>query len=437
MNLLRRVDVRELLLCESQDELCYYFITSGTRKTNHICTFPLSMVHSRKSFKKEGYNMNTPKNRKLFLELCKTKKKKQMLLIFGPTGAAILILLVFLLLRAFSGNGDAKTVSSDQPETLEAESAGVQESETQRFQEPVSVTVSMAGDCTLGKDEAFNYSTSLNAYYDMYGPAYFFQNVKSVFDADDLTVVNFEGTLTDSTARNGETFAFKAPAEYAEILTDGGVEAVNVANNHSHDYGDQGFADTKENLKKAGITTFGYNETALMEVKGVKIGLVGIYELHDHLEREHQVRVNIQKVRAEGADLVFVVFHWGNEKDTVPDANQVTLAKLAIDNGADLVVGHHAHVLQGVTTYKGKTIAYGLGNFCFGGNSAPSDMDTMIFQQTFTLDTDGSVTSEEPNLIPCRISSDYYINNYQPTPATGDEADRILQKIRERSEGLG
>ena len=381
--------------------------------------------------------MNTPKNRKLFLELCKTKKKKQMLLIFGPTGAAILILLVFLLLRAFSGNDDAKTVSNDQPETLKAEDAGIQESETQRFQEPVSVTISMAGDCTLGKDEAFNYSTSLNAYYDMYGPAYFFQNVKSVFDADDLTIVNFEGTLTDSTARNGETFAFKAPAEYAEILTDGGVEAVNVANNHSHDYGDQGFADTKENLKKAGITTFGYNETALMEVKGVKIGLVGIYELHDHLEREHQVRVNIQKVRAEGADLVFVVFHWGNEKDTVPDANQVTLAKLAIDNGADLVVGHHAHVLQGVTTYKGKTIAYGLGNFCFGGNSAPSDMDTMIFQQTFTLDTDGGVTSEEPNLIPCRISSDYYINNYQPTPATGDEANRILQKIRERSEGLG
>ena len=381
--------------------------------------------------------MSTPKNKKLFLELCKTKKKKQMLLIFGPTGAAILILLIFLVLRAFSGNDDAKTVSNDQPETLKAEDAGMQESETQRFQEPVSVTISMAGDCTLGKDEAFNYSTSLNAYYDMYGPAYFFQNVKSVFDADDLTIVNFEGTLTDSTARNGETFAFKAPAEYAEILTDGGVEAVNVANNHSHDYGDQGFADTKENLKKAGITTFGYNETALMEVKGVKIGLVGIYELHDHLEREHQVRVNIQKVRAEGADLVFVVFHWGNEKDTVPDANQVTLAKLAIDNGADLVVGHHAHVLQGVTTYKGKTIAYGLGNFCFGGNSAPSDMDTMIFQQTFTLDTDGSVTSEEPNLIPCRISSDYSINNYQPTPATGDEADRILQKIRERSEGLG
>ena len=387
------------------------------------------MVNFKKSLQKEENPMKDPKNKKPLL-------KKQILLILGPTGAAVLVLLVILLARSFAGKGDATTVSNDQPDTLEAESASAQP-ETQRFSEPVSLTVSMAGDCTLGKDEAFNYGTSLNAYYDMYGPTYFFQNVKSIFDADDLTVVNFEGTLTDSTERNGETFAFKAPAEYAEIITDGGVEAVNVANNHSHDYGDQGFADTKENLKNAGLITFGYNETALVDVKGVKVGLVGIYELHDHLEREYQLRVNIQKVQAEGADLVFVIFHWGNEKDTVPDENQVTLAKLAIDNGADLVVGHHAHVLQGVTTYKGKTIAYGLGNFCFGGNSSPSDMDTMIFQQTFTLGTDGSVTSEEPNLIPCRISSDYSINNYQPTPATGDEADRILQKIRDRSEGLG
>lgn len=260
--------------------------------------------------------------------------------------------------------------------------------------------------------------------------------MKSIFDADDLTVVNFEGTLTDSTERNGETFAFKAPAEYAEILTDGGVEAVNVANNHSHDYGDQGFADTKENLKNAGLITFGYNETALVDVKGVKVGLVGIYELHDHLEREYQLRVNIQKVQAEGADLVFVIFHWGNEKDTVPDENQVTLAKLAIDNGADLVVGHHAHVSRASPPTREKPSPTA-SEILLRRKLLPSDMDTMIFQQTFTLGTDGSVTSEEPKLIPCRISSDYSINNYQPTPATGDEADRILQKIRDRSEGLG
>lgn len=366
-----------------------------------------------------------------------------MLLTLGPTGAALIIILIILIARASFKDSDTASVSRNQPETITAqnmepqkiESEGI-ESETPRFAEPRTITVSMVGDCTLGKDAAFNYGTSLNAYYDMYGPSYFFQNVKSIFESDDLTVANFEGTLTSSEERNMEKFAFKAPAEYVNILTEGSVEAVTLANNHSHDYGDQGFADTKENLKAAGITTFGYNETALVDVKGVKVGLVGIYELRDHLERKHQLLVNIQKVQAEGADLVFVIFHWGNEKDTVPDENQVTLAKLAIDNGADLVVGHHAHVLQGVTEYKGKTIAYGLANFCFGGNSAPSDMDTMIFQQTFTVGTDGSVSSEKPNLIPCRVSSDYYINNYQPTPATGDEATRILQKIEDRSAGL-
>ena len=257
--------------------------------------------------------------------------------------------------------------------------------------------------------------------------------MKSIFDADDLTVVNFEGTLTDSTERNGETFAFKAPAEYAEILTDGGVEAVNVANNHSHDYGDQGFADTKENLKNAGLITFGYNETALVDVKGVKVGLVGIYELHDHLEREYQLRVNIQKVQAEGADLVFVIFHWGNEKEEVPDENQKTLGHLAIDEGRDLVCGHHPHVLQGIEEYKGKNIVYSLGNFCFGGNAYPSDMDTIIFQQTFTIDQNGVKDDNVTNIIPCSISSDSDYNNYQPTPAEGEEATRIMQKIQKRS----
>lgn len=381
--------------------------------------------------------MSNLENIKHLLELHRKKKKKWLLLTLAPTGVALVIVLVILIVRTVS-NPDTSQVSQNQPQTMDAESVEpvAAQSETLRLLEPVDITVSMVGDCTLGMDSAFNYGTSLNAYYDMYGPSYFLQNVKSIFEADDLTIVNFEGTLTDSNERNQEKFAFKASPDYVDILTSSSVEAANLANNHSHDYGDQGFSDTKETLKTAGISTFGYNETALVEVKGIKIGLVGIYELRDHLERQHQLLVNIQKVQAEGADLVFVVFHWGNERETVPDQNQITLAKLAIDNGADLVVGHHAHVLQGVTEYNGKTIAYGLANFCFGGNSAPSDMDTMIFQQTFTVNTDGTVTSREPNLIPCRVSSDPYINNYQPTPASGDEAERILQKINDRSVGL-
>ncbi len=172
-----------------------------------------------------------------------------------------------------------------------------------------------------------------------------------------------------------------------------------------------------------------------MDVKGIKVGLVGIYELYDHLEREQQLKDNIAKVKADGAQLIVVIFHWGNETETVPDSNQTTLGRIAIDEGADLVCGHHPHVLQGIETYKGKNIVYSLGNFCFGGNSSPSDMDTMIYQQTFTIDADGVKKDNVTNIIPCSISSAAYdgYNNYQPTPAEGDEATRILGKINERS----
>ena len=300
---------------------------------------------------------------------------------------------------------------------------------------PVSLTLSVVGDCTLGTDETFDYDTSLNAYYENYGADYFLQNVKDIFSADDLTIANFEGTLTDSDEREDKTFAFKAPASYASILTGGSVEAVNTANNHSHDYGEQSFNDTLAALDDAGIVHFGYDETAVMDVKGIKVGLVGIYELYDHLEREQQLKDNIAKVKADGAQLIVVIFHWGNETETVPDSNQTTLGRIAIDEGADLVCGHHPHVLQGIETYKGRNIVYSLGNFCFGGNSSPSDMDTMIYQQTFTIDADGVKKDNVTNIIPCSISSAAYdgYNNYQPTPAEGDEATRILGKINERS----
>ena len=300
---------------------------------------------------------------------------------------------------------------------------------------PVSLTLSVVGDCTLGTDETFDYDTSLNVYYENYGADYFLQNVKDIFSADDLTIANFEGTLTDSDEREDKTFAFKAPASYASILTGGSVEAVNTANNHSHDYGDQSFNDTLAALDDAGIVHFGYDETAVMDVKGIKVGLVGIYELYDHLEREQQLKDNIAKVKADGAQLIVVIFHWGNETETVPDSNQTTLGRIAIDEGADLVCGHHPHVLQGIETYKGRNIIYSLGNFCFGGNSSPSDMDTMIYQQTFTIDADGVKKDNVTNIIPCSISSAAYdgYNNYQPTPAEGDEATRILGKINERS----
>lgn len=373
------------------------------------------------------------------------QEKRQKLLI--ATGIGIFVLVFILILAGIRGCSNyissrqaaaKKTVSmnasKDNSQKASSDSQNT-DSSNATVSSPVSLTLSVVGDCTLGTDETFDYDTSLNAYYENYGADYFLQNVKDIFSTDDLTIANFEGTLTDSDEREDKTFAFKAPASYASILTGGSVEAVNTANNHSHDYGEQSFDDTLAALDDAGIVHFGYDETAVMDVKGIKVGLVGIYELYDHLEREQQLKDNIAKVKADGAQLIVVIFHWGNETETVPDSNQTTLGRIAIDEGADLVCGHHPHVLQGIETYKGRNIVYSLGNFCFGGNSSPSDMDTMIYQQTFTIDADGVKKDNVTNIIPCSISSATYdgYNNYQPTPAEGDEATRILGKINERS----
>ena len=373
------------------------------------------------------------------------QEKRQKLLI--ATGIGIFVLVFILILAGIRGCSNymssrqaaaKKTVSmnasKDNSQKASSDSQNT-DSSNATVSSPVSLTLSVVGDCTLGTDETFDYDTSLNAYYENYGADYFLQNVKDIFSTDDLTIANFEGTLTDSDEREDKTFAFKAPASYASILTGGSVEAVNTANNHSHDYGEQSFNDTLAALDDAGIVHFGYDETAVMDVKGLKVGLVGIYELYDHLEREQQLKDNIAKVKADGAQLIVVIFHWGNETETVPDSNQTTLGRIAIDEGADLVCGHHPHVLQGIETYKGRNIVYSLGNFCFGGNSSPSDMDTMIYQQAFTIDADGVKKDNVTNIIPCSISSAAYdgYNNYQPTPAEGDEATRILGKINERS----
>ena len=373
------------------------------------------------------------------------QEKRQKLLIAAGIGGFILVFVLILAgIRGCSNYMQAKqttaqnavsmNASGDSNQTAATDSQETDSSDT-AISAPVSLTLSVVGDCTLGTDEPFDYDTSLNAYYENYGADYFLQNVRSIFSADDLTIANFEGTLTDSDEREDKTFAFKAPASYASILSGSSVEAVNTANNHSHDYGDQGFDDTLAALDDAGIVHFGYDETAVMDIKGIKVGMVGIYELYDHLDREQQLKDNIAKVQADGAQLIVVIFHWGNETETVPDSNQTTLGRMAIDLGADLVCGHHPHVLQGIETYKGKNIVYSLGNFCFGGNSSPSDMDTMIYQQTFTIDADGVKNDNVTNIIPCSISSAAYdgYNNYQPTPAEGDEATRILEKINERS----
>ena len=319
---------------------------------------------------------------------------------------------VKLGMKAFIGNTESqKKKSNDGMES-------VIESETDTEGEPAEILLSFTGDCILGTDEFFSWDTGLPAYYNLYGPEYFLKNVRSIFEEDDLTIVNMEGTLTEETTRVDKQFAFKGDPEYVKILTSSSVEAANIANNHSHDYGEKSFQDTVQTLEENGIKTFGYDDVAVLEVKGIRVGMFGIYELDDHLERIPQVKQDIAKLKDQNVDIIVAVFHWSNELVTVPDENQVTLAHLGIDE------------------YKGKTIAYSLGNFCFGGNTRPTEMDTFIFQQKFILDGKRNITGSEYKVIPCRVSSETTYNNYQPTPLVGEEAKETMDKIEERSQEI-
>ena len=308
---------------------------------------------------------------------------------------------------------------------------------TAEVSESRTVTVSAVGDCTLGTDESFNTSTNFNAYEAMNGTSYFFQNVRSILEADDATFANFEGTLTTETARESKEYAFKGDPSYTQILTDGSIDVVTLANNHSSDYGAKSLTDTEEALDAAGIDYCIGDKIAVKEVNGIPTAFIGIYVLNDGMAREEQVKQTIAAAKQQGAKLVIVAFHWGTEKATESDETQKSLAHTAIDCGADLVVGHHPHVLQAIEYYKGKYIAYSLGNFCFGGNSAPSDMDTMIFQQTFTIEKGEVQADAAATVVPCSISSTAGYNDYQPTPTEGDASASVIDRLNTMSANYG
>ena len=216
--------------------------------------------------------------------------------------------------------------------------------------------------------------------------------------AGDITLVNFEGTLTNSAQRANKTFTFKGPAAYTKILKKGSVEVVNLANNHSMDFGASAFKDKKRALRKDGIGYCHYGTIAYKKVKGVKAAILGFNQLSGVSHR--QIRNTIQAAQKKKAKIIIVSFHWGIERDYYPDGIQKSLGKYAIDQGADL------------------------------------DKDTMIFQQTFYIKKGKLLKKKEARIIPCSLSSVSYTNNYQPVPLSGREKNRLIKKMNRLSKGM-
>ena len=125
--------------------------------------------------------------------------------------------------------------------------------------------------------------------------------------------------------------------------------------------------------------------------------------------------------------------HWGIEKDYNQTSAQIKLGHYMIDNGVDLILGTHPHVIQGIEKYNDRYIVYSLANFSFGGNPNPSDKDTFIFQQTFKFKDGNLILDDNIKIIPSSISSTKRNNNYQPTPLDGHDAERVISKINSKS----
>lgn len=291
-----------------------------------------------------------------------------------------------------------------------------------------TITLSFVGDCILASYEGCEDAFPFERCYELNGASYFFENVKSIFEGDDLTIANLECSLATSTNRVEKSRTFQGDPSYVEILTSGGIDAVNIANDHAHDYGDEGHVDTLANLDNADIFRFGNGYTKILEADGIQVGFLGVDETDlgasGTLEALNE---DIQALRDEGAQIIIASFHWGEEGATAPDDATVSLAHAAVDAGADLVIGHHAGILQGIEYYQGKYICYSLGSFLYGAETSVKDMDTMIFQVELSLNKD-TVTTENYYIIPCSVASTA-TNDYCPTPLTGDEAQRVLDKI--------
>ena len=303
---------------------------------------------------------------------------------------------------------------------------------------PELLTISVIGDLTLTSHQNLSAESPYSYAYIMGEDySYPFKNTVQYFADDEYTISNLECSFSDEKIYSGQTFYFRAPTSYAQILIEGGVDFVTTANNHALDFGQAGILATQAALENYGIA---YGSEDTYQVVTTEHGLrLGIYCAgNDMAPNKNKATAAIELLKAENVDYIICAFHWGQEMSPVTGA-QMDVGRACIDAGANLIFGCHTHCLQPIEEYNGGIILYSMGEFSFGGSTAPKDRDTAIFQATLKRDLDGAISFDSWNVIPCCVSSrpvyegytgDNY-NDYCPTPYEegSEDYERVLGKL--------
>lgn len=370
------------------------------------------------------------------LETQKAEKKEANASRMRKTIILICALLFLMGMSSASAQGRLYVFDSGHPPDELAETADAVASGEN------TIAMTFAGDCTFGGETAIQSSRhSFRSIVEENGTAYPFANVQSLFANDDLTVVNLEGVLSASTEdKVKKKYNYIGDPSYADVLTDGSVECVNLANNHIMDYSERGYRDTVAALDSAGIAYVYEDTLCIFEKDGVRIGLTASLWQAD----EEKLREQIQLLYSLGCSAIVHTMHAGEEYERIHMDSQERIAKAAVNAGASLVVGHHPHVVQDIDVIDGVPIIYSLGNCCFGGNTNPKDYHALLLGASFHF-ADGGLKELSWTLHPITQSTQRGRNDFQPTLLTGTEAELVIEEIQSTSsaeilpyqEGLG
>ena len=310
------------------------------------------------------------------------------------------------------------------------------------------IKLSCTGDALIGCSESVRKkgagSYSYDTYIEQYGYAYPFAGLYDMFSQDDITFVNLENVLADDITKgfSKSRLVFRGPSDYAKILTAGSVEVVNLANNHTENYGTEGMEKTVAALEAEGIgycgTTFGGNHYYIHQIDNIKIGFVGLYPRYYAFkgqEKKHQAEAKacFDACKEAGCQVIVAAIHCGGEYQKKHASMQTKYENICKANGANLVIGNHPHVPQGINVADGVTCLYSIGNFTFGGNTGVDEKLSVIqgYVAQFDLYFENDVyTGHQLTIWPIHISGTSPENNYQPVLVSGEDAEKVMKLIQ-------